>query len=235
MCSELWPDNELTNLEFDHPIWNMPNEIKPGSFSLKGVQLGCKTVAILSQENLCGYWEINRRTGVGETAFKLGANIVAYATGLEPPKPRLTTIGGDRRRQRRSIGTGATRLFSGRPAHQPARRRSRLETGALAMSKLIEELREVAGLDAVIKTADVPIDHKELTKFKFLYMHGRNDFKFDSEKLSKLRFNLKNGGLLLADACCGHAGLRRRLPEVHRRSVSQRGISAWRNAAAVPD
>ena len=34
-------------------------------------------------------------------------------------------------------------------------------------------------------------------------MHGRKDFKFESNQLERLRFNLKNGGLLLADACCG--------------------------------
>src|SRR5579862_1690562 len=70
------------------------------------------------------------------------------------------------------------------------------------MSKLMQNMRE-AGLDAAIKTANVPIDNKDLTKFKFLYMHGRKDFRFASPQLERLRFNLKNGGLLFADACCG--------------------------------
>jgi hypothetical protein len=34
-------------------------------------------------------------------------------------------------------------------------------------------------------------------------MHGRKDFRFTPEQLKHLQFNLKNGGLLLADACCG--------------------------------
>ena len=93
LCNELWPYNDLTDLDFDHPVWSMRfGDVKPGSVRLKGIQQGCKTVVILSQDNLCGFWEINRQFGEGQTAFHLGANIVAYATGLEPPKPRLTPM-----------------------------------------------------------------------------------------------------------------------------------------------
>ena len=34
--------------------------------------------------------------GKGRTAFRLGANIVAYATGMEPPKSRLFDVKPDR-------------------------------------------------------------------------------------------------------------------------------------------
>jgi hypothetical protein len=34
-------------------------------------------------------------------------------------------------------------------------------------------------------------------------MHGRGEFRLAKDKLDALRFNLRNGGLLLADACCG--------------------------------
>jgi hypothetical protein len=203
LCQELWPYNELTDLEIDHAVWSMRFNVKPGSFRLKGLQQGCKTVVILSEENLCGFWEIDRRVGEGQTAFELGANIVAYATGLEPPQPRLTPI---------PIATNP----KDNPLESPPR--GYFQVGQLigqvgdeaswkpapqAMSKLMANLRQVAGLDAANKPATVPIDAKDLTKFKFLYMHGRKDFKFTSQQLERLRFNLKNGGLLLADACCG--------------------------------
>ena len=202
LCQELWPYSELTNLEIDHPIWSMKYPVKPGSFGLQGIQQGCKTVVVLSQENLCGFWEINRRTGEGETAFHLGANIVAYATGMEPPLPRLTPMP----------------LLEPLKVDPLAPTRGYFQIGQLisktgeeaawkpapeAMTKLAQHLREAVGLDTVVKTVNVPIDHKDLAKFKFLYMHGRNEFRFSGEKLEKLRFNLKHGGLLLADACCG--------------------------------
>ena len=39
--------------------------------------------------------------------------------------------------------------------------------------------------------------------YYFFYMHGRNAFSEKKEDLKKLRFRLKAGGTLLADACCG--------------------------------
>jgi hypothetical protein len=205
LCQKLWPENELTDLPLDDPIWNMHFEVKPGSFGLKGIQLGCKTVVVYSPQNLCGYWEINRRKdggGDGETAFRLGANIIAYATGLVPPPVKLTSV-----------------PVAGTAKEDPlASERGYFKVGQLiskvgeeadwkpapeAMSKLMLYLRETVGLDVVLKTANVPITHKDLSDFKFLYMHGRKDFKFTPQQLERLRINLKTGGLLLADACCG--------------------------------
>jgi len=203
LCQELWPYNELTDLDLDHPVWNMRFEVQPGSFRLKGIQQGCKTVAILSQENLCGYWEINRRAGEGETAFQLGANIVAYATGLEPPKPRLTPMPIAAHAKDDPLASPPRGYFQAGQLIGQVGDEAAWKPAPQAMAKLMQNLREHAPLDTAIKTVNVPIDHKDLTKFKFLYMQGRKDFKFTSQQLERLRFNLKNGGLLLADACCG--------------------------------
>src|SRR5205807_5914359 len=35
------------------------------------------------------WWESNEHDGRARPAFRMGANIVAYATGKEPPRPRL--------------------------------------------------------------------------------------------------------------------------------------------------
>ncbi len=72
-----------------------------------------------------------------------------------------------------------------------------------AMRNLMDQLHKVAGLDVVLKTEDMPVDNPGIVDFKFIYMQGRGEFRFDEEELGKLRFNLQNGGLLFADACCG--------------------------------
>jgi hypothetical protein len=72
-----------------------------------------------------------------------------------------------------------------------------------AMRNLMDRLHKVAGLDVVLKTEKVSVDGRAVVDFKFLYMHGRRDFQFDNDELGPLRFNLENGGLLFADACCG--------------------------------
>ena len=52
-------------------------------------------------------------------------------------------------------------------------------------------------------TEELRLGSPETFQFKFLYMHGRKRFAFAEAELENLRGDLKTGGLLLADACCG--------------------------------
>ncbi len=80
-----------SRLPDDHPVWKSHFPVAPGKPSkLMGMSLGCKTVLIYSPQDLSCQWESNNfKDGKGMEAFRLGANIVAYATGHEPPKPRV--------------------------------------------------------------------------------------------------------------------------------------------------
>jgi hypothetical protein len=70
------------------------------------------------------------------------------------------------------------------------------------MLHLMSEARR-AGLDVALQTAEVGPWSEKLLDYRFLYMHGRKAFQVDPKDLAPLRFNLKTGGTLLADACCG--------------------------------
>src|SRR5207245_3389734 len=93
-----FPDNKLERLPAAHPVWQASGKFTVtdyNRFPLYGINQGCKTVVIYSPRPLAGYWEANLfdqppQRGDGRMAFRLGANVVAYATGLEPLKPRLT-------------------------------------------------------------------------------------------------------------------------------------------------
>ena len=70
----------------------------PAEKKIQAIERGCKTVVVFLPQPLAGYWEEDRfapKVGeaVGEVrsklAYRLAGNIIAYATGLEPPKPRL--------------------------------------------------------------------------------------------------------------------------------------------------
>ena len=88
LCEELWPPEQgaprLEPLPADHAVWEGPFRVPPGSFKLHGLQMGCKTVLVYSPEDLSCLWEQNRQdTGRGELAFRVGTNLIAYATGKE--------------------------------------------------------------------------------------------------------------------------------------------------------
>jgi hypothetical protein len=144
---------------------------------------------------LAGYWEANdQESERGRKAFQLGANIIAYATGLEAPKPRLTRFtvtADDTEKPRRGWLQVAQLRHEG--DWQPAPR---------AMRALMVAARK-EGLDVLLRTQPVAPSARTLTDYRFFYMHGRNSFREKKEDLEKLRFVLEAGGTLLADACCG--------------------------------
>src|SRR4029077_88736 len=93
LMTELFPKNPLRKLAPEHAIWKAHAIVPPGAFPLEGIDYGCKTVVIYSPRDLSCLWEANQfESGRGQLAFRLGGNIIAYATGMEPPKVRLTPV-----------------------------------------------------------------------------------------------------------------------------------------------
>ncbi|HMF14389.1 MAG TPA: DUF4159 domain-containing protein, partial [Gemmataceae bacterium] len=206
LMKRLFPDNALEPLPEDHPVYTASGRFvsKPSQFELEGIRLGCKWVVIYSKgrlqgrpDALCCWWEVDQyESGRGKEAFEMGANIVAYATGLEPPKPRghVVELPRDDLDKRAPRGALAVAQIKHAGDWHPAPK---------AMRNLMREIAK-EGIDVVLKTQELSIDDKDLIDYKFLYVHGRKDFEFGARQLEDLRFNLKEGGaLLFADACCG--------------------------------
>jgi hypothetical protein len=196
---EAFPDTELKRLGPDHPVWLASGKFasSPKDFELYGIEQGCKTVVIYSPHTLGCWWDGNyyAARGKSEDTFKLGANIVAYATGLEPPKPRLTQVDVLRVDEQGKVPRGYFKVAQLKHDGDwtPAPR---------AMSYLMQEMSKL-GVDAALQREEIYPSPKNLVDYRFLYMHGRNNFTYEKAALEGLKFNLETGGLLLADACCG--------------------------------
>jgi hypothetical protein len=211
LMAELFPENELKPVPREHPVWRSFAAISPADFpNLQSLDRGCRTVAILSTEPLAGYWEepkympADRETpgkNRGEKAYKLAGNVIAYATGLEPPKQRgsqrdfTNELKRDRNPPKGYLKPIQIRI-PGEPPPAPA-----------AMRTLANALKVGAKFDVVLDAElyrdPVPLRDPELFRHKFLYMHGRKAFQFETDAVENLRATLETGGLLFADACCG--------------------------------
>jgi len=201
---ELFPNNPLRPLPPEHPIWRAHRPVPPDQFPLlEGIELGCKTVVVLSGDPLSGYWEEERfmpapntpATNHGEQAYRLAGNVIAYATGLELPKPRLTRVevaqADDRVAPRSYLKVAQLR-------HE-----GNWEPAPNAMQNLMFHIRQTPKIDVALKKEVLSLTHPDVYSFKLLYMHGRNRFTVEDSELTILRANLESGGLLFADACCG--------------------------------
>jgi Domain of unknown function (DUF4159) len=209
LMAELFPETPLKPLAPEHPIWQSFYAVPPNEFpKLMSLDRGCRTVMIFSPEPLAGYWEESRfmaptakkDVNRGEQAFRLAANIVAYATGLEPPQQRLTT--------RRIANLEKTDKSPPKAFLKPAQIKLPGETppAPAAMRNLAGYLQASARLDVVLESENLAADNPDLFKYKFLYMHGRKAFTFSPAEVREVKANLQTGGLLLADACCGQPG-----------------------------
>jgi hypothetical protein len=200
LMKELFPLNPLKPLPPDHPLWKAHADLSTVRWPLEGIEWGCKTAVVYSPLDLSCAWEQNHHDDAkdarGPFAFRLGGNIIAYATGLEPPKPRLTRVEVDRGAQddkeieRGTLEIAQLKVSGERPASQ-------------AVRNLMLHLRRQARLLVALQAVSVEPDHKDLPDFKFMYMHGRGAPVLRPEEIKNLRANLETGGLLFADACCG--------------------------------
>jgi hypothetical protein len=196
LCKELFPERELTPIPPGHAIWNSAFQVPAGSFDLQGIDLGCKTCLVYSPRGMSSHWESNlEKYPKTKLAFQLGANVIAYATGLEPPEDKGTkkeiTKNEESQIQRNFLQVAQVNY--GSRNWQPAPN---------AMRTLMSEAAK-HGLDVILQTKPVTPYDADLVNNKFLYMHGRGDFTWDNEQMKRMREHLQTGGLLLCDACCG--------------------------------
>lgn len=201
---DIVPGAELKKLDANHPIWSASGKFPVPStvFPLEGVEQGCKTVVIFNPglPVMGGFWNKNLHTeGMGRKAFEMAANVIAYATGMELPKPRLSTVELVREGEKVDPPRG---FFQVAQLKHPGD----WEPAPRAMRALMDEMAklkmEVYGTKKVLSLTNI-----NLYKFKFLYMHGRGQFKIpDPQFLVDLKFTLETGGLLFADAACGSPG-----------------------------
>lgn len=206
--------------------------VNPADFpDLMYIDRGCRTVAVFSPSPLAGYWEEQRFIPTnprdpknrGEKAFCLARNIIAYATGMELPKPKLTrTIlvdgkdGGIARSKFRALQLQYTN------AEQPP--------AADALRNLMAYLGANAKLDVALSSEVLPPGDPRLTKYKFMYMHGRKPVQFTQDEADNLKANLQTGGLLLADAACGDFRTWKEFDRSFRESMAK----MWGNNKLVP-
>jgi hypothetical protein len=108
MARVLKDKSKLEPIDANHPIWSSHLKLEPKEFGagsdpdrrIQAAKLGDRTVVVFSPQPLAGYWEEARfmpranqvPTSRGELAYAFAGNVIAFATKLKMPKPRLTEI-----------------------------------------------------------------------------------------------------------------------------------------------
>lgn len=199
-------DASLQRLTSDHPVYRseypLPNA---ESIELYGVDFGCRTAIIYSPEDLGCIWQKWMRHDPPDRSpaliqriirgNRIGTNILAYATGREPPV-KLNSDGKDGDRKEQQINRGLAEIAQ-------LRHTGGWDTAPKALHNLLEGLNETVGLSVSVKRRTIPVTLDQLKRFPISYMHGRYRFSLSPQERDALRDHLSRGGVLFADACCG--------------------------------
>ncbi len=209
LVKKLYPagDARLKPLPSGHPVYRSEYLFTdPDSVKLYGVDFGCRTVIIFTPEDLSCLWNkwmkqdpdgrpIELKTMIIR-AMKIGVNVIAYATGREPPnkldQQQLSEQGGAEDRVARGLLKVPKLRHTGGYNDAP-----------LAVRNLLRAVNRSFPRTASTRTLELPVTDPALFRYPVVFMHGRNRYDFSAPEIKQLRTYLDNGGLLFADAICG--------------------------------
>lgn len=208
MIERMFPQGEATlkRLGTDHPIYRSEyNLTEAKGIELYGVDFGCRTSIVYSPADLGCLWQKwmkhdpkQRHPNLSLRVIRathVGINVLAYATGREPP---VKLDGDDTKRK----GSGQKVDRNSLEIAQ-LRYRGNWDIAPKALGNLLEGLNRTAGINAQPQRRSIPITLGELKRFPIAYMHGRYRFQLSQQEQDSLRDYLNRGAVLFADACCG--------------------------------
>lgn len=199
-------EGDLKPLTPDHPVYRSEHLLQPDGVPLLGVDFGCRTTVIYSPEDLGCLWDYwakqdpaKRNVQLSAKIFRatqIGVNVMAYATGREPPDktdaPKKVAESADLDNVERGL------LQIAQIKHDGA-----WNAAPRALRNLLVALNETAGLAASTKSREMTFADPNVFQHPILYMHGRNRFTMNADERKQLREYLNSGGVLFADSCCG--------------------------------
>jgi len=205
-----FPDRPLFSLEPDHPVFSCYFPLEEVGYSvagkgqfrappyMEGINIGCRTAVYFTPYDLsCGWSGHTHAHGERvdiEDARKLGANLICYILANYRLGRFLATekIYFEARDRTRDELAFAQVIHAGDWDPDPS-----------AAAGLLRYMTRTTTLAVQFKKVSVDLRSVDAFKHPIIYMTGHREFTLGDNELTVLRSYIKNGGILLADACCG--------------------------------
>jgi len=214
LAGQLFPDRPLRRLSPEHPIFRCHHKVGKVRFQkgtsksftepvlLEGVDLGCRTPLIFAPADLANGWygqnpPKNYPPGfwiVKDDARKLGVNIVVYIlSNLQYARSfPITQV------QYRQAASAGETLTIGQLVHG-----GDWDPNPSALQRLQKYINENTTIPVAFKRAVVDPADPSIFEYPVIYIVGHRNFTFSDAQVTNLRRYLTQGGVLLAEACCG--------------------------------
>ena len=160
---------------------------------LFGLRASCRTSIVYSPVDLSCKWE---KQLLAHSAFKVGVNVLAYATGLEPLRDKLAKVEIIKPTQAGPLPRGAFILAQ-------VKHHGDWEPDTLSAAGLLQFMRQNVDLDVGSDKMPVALTNPDLFDYPVLYMVGHFPLALAPAEKARLKLYLQRGGFLFGESCCG--------------------------------
>ena len=206
----IFPRRKLHQLADDHPVFDCYYQLADvkhySNGKLKGtyppiawgINLGCRTSIFLSTEDLsCGWDGHNHETGVRipqEDSRKVGINMLTYCLAHY----KLGRFLSSQKRYYQSDQHTRDQFVFGQVVHD-----GDWDPTPNGIMSLLKFVTTNSTMEVQFKRAAVDLRQAAALQHPILYMSGHYEMSLSEGEIAGLRNYLRNGGMLLADTCCG--------------------------------
>jgi len=230
-----FPNRPLHLLAPDHPLYTCHGRIPDVEIMVEGkdkgriapkiygINVGCRTAVFVSPYDLsCGWDGHEHPTGMRvrtRDARRIGVNLMTYCLANYQLGRFLSTqkVYHQENQKTRDEFVFAQVTHSGDWEPHP--------NGIMALMRYVSAN---STLPIQFKRVGVDLRSSRALRYPVLYMTGHEDFKLSDPEAAGLRNYLRNGGVLVADACCGRkafdAAFRRELAKALPKGVALQPI-----------
>jgi hypothetical protein len=206
LVSRLYPgEAQLKRLPPEHPIYRSEFPLDPEGTELLGVDFGCRTSFVYSPRDHSCLWDkwslqpVPKRTPAFSLlvlhSMKVGANVVAYATGREP-YDKLDA-------PQEEVAAAPSPIERGLLQVAKLRHTGDWDAAPRALHNVLLALNRMSNVPASPRQKNLVPSDPSLRRYPLAYLHGRASFEFGPQEIKNLRNYLKNGAVLFGDSCCG--------------------------------
>ena len=214
VLNEVFPEAPVQRLSADHPIFHSYHELdkvgyRPGVRSLHkgndawldGVTIDCRTVAIISRFGMEVGWDPLEDDNIiaytPESAQQLGMNIMTYATTMR--SWMVDNVKKTKFEDAKQVSTAGSMNI----AQVIYGDDGGWKTRHVGLSVLLSQYNQKTGAPVKFSTKEMRLTDAALMDSPVIYMTGHESFTLKPAEITALRNYLNNGGLLIAEACCG--------------------------------
>lgn len=208
LVTQMFPDGveQLRPLPPDHPIWTTEEPLigEANPPRLFGLDVGCRTSIVYSEEPLGCFWELDRMaktTKYPESVEakirmkrSIGINVMAYATNREVKyKLDIAPVVAD---------DGKQNIIERARLDIAELRQSGSSIAPRALVNLLRQLGARSGVRVNTEKREISLTQDALFDHHLVFMHGRTSFTLTEAERKALRAYITNGGMIFGDAVC---------------------------------